>query len=177
MEWMMRRMIVDLIKTDPSGNGGNLHQTTPQLAVGPGIGVWSPAPAGDAGAAQTGAHSGKRPIDTLTSGCASFGTRMPDDVLYHFQASRDYNPTPKLETIPRPRFSRSTQPTTSANRPSWASMESREIKRVKGTAAMSSDPHQRREMWPRDHGNRQVGKQYLVEFMQPPVQASEIISA
>ena len=166
--WMMRRMIIDLIKTDPEWNGGN-YTKQPRAYSWPRC-ISVPAPAGERGRCIKWRPRGKKPIRSSTSGWRKPRGADANDVLYSFLASRDYNPAPKLETI-RAQVLAINSADDERNPPELGIME-REIKRVKNGRYVlipTSDES-------RGHGTMGIAKlwkQYLAEFMQPPVQASK----
>ncbi len=96
-----------------------------------------------------------------------------NDVIYQLEASRlDYNPAPKLATVPgagaTPSIRRMTNQQSAGIGPSWA----RTIKRVKlgRYVLIPAGPETR------GHGTMglaKLWKQYLMELMQPPEQAAK----
>ena len=92
-----------------------------------------------------------------------------NDVLYQMDASRDYNPAPRLETI-QARVLAINSADDERNPPELGIME-REIKRVKQGryVLIPAGPETR------GHGTMALAKlwkQYVAELLQPPVEAS-----
>ena len=95
--WMMRRLIIDTIRSDPEWNNGNYTaqpRSTQVASVFYGI-----ATAGGTLAYQKLAPT-REAADKLLN--ERLGAPFPldaNDVLYMWDASRDYNPSPELERI------------------------------------------------------------------------------
>jgi len=166
--WMMRRMIIDLIKTDPEWNGGNYTKQPRSLQLAQvyfGVGT-----SGGTRALHKMAPTREKADQILDQRLAQPSGADANDVLYSFLASRDYNPAPKLETI-RAQVLAINSADDERNPPELGTME-REIKRVKnGRYVLLPTTDESR-----GHGTMGIAKlwkQYLAEFMQPPVQASK----
>ncbi len=95
--WMMRRLIVDSIRNDPDWHGGN-YTTQPKSAhvasVFFGIGT-----SGGSRALQNQAPTRALADKLLDERLAAPFPADANDVLYQWDSSRDYNPSPGLERI------------------------------------------------------------------------------
>jgi len=95
--WMMRRLVIETIKADPAWNGGDYTTQPPALkyanamfgiATSGGTLGWQ---------ARAGTHAeADRILDGMLAAPAGGDA---NDVIYQFDAARDYDPAPKLETI------------------------------------------------------------------------------
>lgn len=95
--WMMRRMLIDGIRNDPDWNGGN-YTSQPQ--------AWPTALAYFRFATTGGTRALYKatPTREATDGVIAAGLQAgtpldANDVLYAYEASRDYDPSPELEHI------------------------------------------------------------------------------
>ncbi len=98
--WMLRRMLVETIKADPAWNGGNYTSQPKSLGVantffgfatsGGNLGLQKQAPTREAADRLVEAR-----LTAPISGDAN-------DAIYQFEASRDYDPAPKLARITAP---------------------------------------------------------------------------
>ena len=95
--WMMRRLIIDAIRNDPEWNGGD-YTTQPRSAqfasVFYGIGT-----NGGTLAYQKAAPTREAADKLVDARMAAPFRGDANDTLYQWDASRDYNPAPKLERI------------------------------------------------------------------------------
>ena len=95
--WIMRRMLIDSVRTDPAWNNGDYTEQPPNLRLasawyglatfGGDQGLWAKAPTN----AQADALVDER-LATAKVGDAN-------DVMYQWDASRDFDPSPDLEKI------------------------------------------------------------------------------
>jgi homoserine O-acetyltransferase len=95
--WILRRMLVETIKDDPAWNGGNYANQPKSLKIGNSF----------FGFATSGGNLGlqkqaptREAADRLVE--ARLGAPMAgdaNDVIYAFEASRDYDPSPRLGRI------------------------------------------------------------------------------
>ena len=95
--WMMRRLIIDAIRSDPEWQGGNytMQPRSAQLAsVFYGI-----ATNGGTLAYQKAAPTRELADKLVDARLAAPFRADANDTLYQWDASRDYNPAPKLERI------------------------------------------------------------------------------
>ncbi|HKX28702.1 MAG TPA: alpha/beta fold hydrolase [Blastocatellia bacterium] len=98
---MLRRMIMDSIKSDPEWNRGE-YQTQPLrglTAAAYGLLVMTSSPLQMQQQAPT-REEADRQFESRVR--ASIENRDANDMLYQFDASRDYNPSPKLDRIQAP---------------------------------------------------------------------------
>lgn len=95
--WMMRRMIVDGIRNDPAWQGGNYATQPPALrAINVFFGI---ATNGGTLAWQRQAPTREAADRLLDARLAAPFTADANDVLYQWNASRDYDPAPNLGRI------------------------------------------------------------------------------
>jgi homoserine O-acetyltransferase len=98
--WIMRRMVIETIKSDPAWNGGNYTGQPHSLRIANGffgfgtsggnLGLLKRAPSRAAG-------------DRLVEAqLAATSAADANDTIYQFDASRDYDPAPKLASITAP---------------------------------------------------------------------------
>jgi homoserine O-acetyltransferase len=98
---MMRRMIMDAIKSDPSWNNGE-YKTQPQMGLTSAINIlllMGSAPLQWQKQAPTRDAADKFYEERMR---ASLARTDANDMLYQFDASREYNPAPKLDVIEAP---------------------------------------------------------------------------
>ena len=125
---MMRRMIMDSIESDPSWQNGD-YRTEPQQGLASAINIlllMGSSPLQWQKQAPTREAADRFYEDRLK---AQLARTDANDMLYQFNASRDYNPLPRLETIKAPLCAINSADDL-INPPELGIME-REIKRVK----------------------------------------------
>ncbi|QCK85215.1 alpha/beta fold hydrolase [Phreatobacter aquaticus] len=95
--WMMRRLIIDTVRNDPAWNNGNYTTQPPSLRVANAF--YGIATNGGTLAYQQMAPT-REAADKLLDArlAAPFGADA-NDFMYQWDASRDYNPAPRLERI------------------------------------------------------------------------------
>jgi homoserine O-acetyltransferase len=125
--WMMRRMLIDLIRDDPEWNGGNYTKQPRNLALAQTY--FSVATSGGTRALYKAAPTREKADQFLSQRLAQTNTTDANDLLYQYEASRDYNPAPKLENI-KARLLAINSADDERNPPELGIME-REIKRLK----------------------------------------------
>ena len=95
--WMMRRLMIETIKGDPAFQGGDYTQQPPSLKYA--NAMFSAATSGGTLSlqARAGTHA---EADKLVDNMLAEGPgRDANDTIYQFDASRDYDPAPRLESI------------------------------------------------------------------------------
>ncbi len=125
---MMRRMIMDAIESDPTWQNGD-YRTEPQQGLMSAINIlllMGSSPLQWQKQAPTREAADRFYADRLK---AQLARTDANDMLYQFNASRDYNPSPRLETIKAPLVAINSADDL-INPPELGIME-REIKRVK----------------------------------------------
>jgi len=165
---MMRRMVVDLIRNDPEWNGGNYAQQPHSLKFAQvyfGVGT-----SGGTQAIYRAAPTREKADQILDQRLAQESNADANDVIYQMQASRDYDPAPHLESIQARVLAMNSAD--DERNPAELGIMEREIKRVKQGryVLIPTGPETR------GHGTMGIAKlwkQYLAEFLQPPVQASK----
>jgi homoserine O-acetyltransferase len=95
--WMMRRLIIDSIRNDPEWNNGN-YTAQPRSARFASV-FYGIATAGGTLAYQKLASTRETANKLLNERLAAPFPLDANDVLYMWDASRDYNPSPDLERI------------------------------------------------------------------------------
>jgi homoserine O-acetyltransferase/O-succinyltransferase len=115
---MLRKMILDSIQRDPNWNGGEYKGPLQNMTSSP-LQLLKQAPTreqADAAFARRFYEPPARPVDA-------------NDMIYHFDSSRDYNPQPDLEKIQAPLYAINSADD-QVNPPELGILE-REIRRVK----------------------------------------------
>jgi homoserine O-acetyltransferase/O-succinyltransferase len=95
--WMMRRLIIDSIRTDPEWNGGN-YATQPRSAKLAGVFYAIGTNGGNLGVQKL-APTREAADKLLDARLAAPFTADANDYLYQWDSSRDYNPAPQLDRI------------------------------------------------------------------------------
>jgi homoserine O-acetyltransferase len=95
--WMMRRLIVDSIRNDPAWNSGN-YSVQPRAARVASV-FYGIATAGGTLAYQKMAPTREAADKLLDERLAAPSTADANDVLYQWDSSRDYDPSPSVERI------------------------------------------------------------------------------
>jgi homoserine O-acetyltransferase len=166
--WMMRRMLIDLIRSDPEWNGGNYTKQPRSLQLAQvyfGI-----ATSGGSKAVYKAAPTREKADQLLSQRFAQIRPADANDLLYQYEASRDYNPAPKLESI-KAQVLAINSADDERNPPELGIME-REIKRI---------PHGQYVLIPaseetRGHGTTGSAKWWaknLMQLLQPPVEGGK----
>jgi homoserine O-acetyltransferase len=166
--WMLRRMIVDLIRNDPEWNGGNYTQQPRSLKLAQVY--FSVATSGGTQAIYRAAPTREKADQILDQRLAQSSNADANNVIYQMEASRDYDPAPQLESIQARVLAMNSAD--DERNPAELGIMEREIKRVKQGryVLIPTGPETR------GHGTMglaKLWKQYLTEFLQPPVQASK----
>jgi homoserine O-acetyltransferase len=95
--WMMRRMVIDAIRTDPEWKDGN-YATQPR-AFRAALVYFGLATSGGTRALYRAAPTRERADALIDQRLAQPAEADANDVLYQYDASRDYDPAPKLGRI------------------------------------------------------------------------------
>jgi homoserine O-acetyltransferase len=126
---VLRRMIIDAIRSDPAWNNGE-YKSEPQTGLTSALNIlllMGSSPLQWQKQAPTRADADKFYADRIRNQLLRTDA---NDMLYQFDASRDYNPSPKLESIKAPLVAVNSADDL-INPPELGIME-REIKRVRG---------------------------------------------
>jgi homoserine O-acetyltransferase len=126
--WMLRRMIVDAIRTDPDWKDGN-YETQPRAFRTAAV-FYGVATSGGTLAYQKLAPTRELADKLLDQRLAAPTAADANDYLYQWDSSRDYNPAPGLERIEAPLLAINAADD-ERNPPETGIME-REMKRVRG---------------------------------------------
>ena len=95
--WMTRRMLIDLIRNDPEWDGGNYAKQPRSLQLAQVY--FSLATSGGGKALYKAAPTREKADQFVNQRLAEPSSADANDLLYLYEASRDYNPAPKLEAI------------------------------------------------------------------------------
>jgi len=126
--WMLRRLLVESIRSDPDWNGGSYTsqpKSMQRILVQFGI-----ATSADRRRSTSRRTRARRRCARTRSASRNPSAANANDVLYQWESSDDYNPSPGLERI-RAALVAINAATTNANPPELG-ISKREIKRVKG---------------------------------------------
>ena len=95
--WMMRRLLVDAIKSDPGWKNGDYSEQPPNFHLTY-IFFTTATTGGDQALHKTGATREKADTYLQERLAAPFNADA-NDYIYQWEASRNYNPAPKLDNI------------------------------------------------------------------------------
>jgi len=95
--WMLRRLLIDTVRSDPDYNGGNY--TTQPKAMKLANTFFAVATAGGTLAFQKQAPTRERADKAIDDRLAAPFNADANDYIYQWESSRDYNPSPGLEKI------------------------------------------------------------------------------
>jgi len=128
--WMTRRMLVEVIKLDPAWANGNYSSQPKSLKIAQEF--FSIATLGGNQGRHQMAPTTDKADQYVTQQLAATSSSDANDIIYQFEASRGYNPGPKLESI-KARLLAINAADDERNPPELGIME-RELKRVKNSA-------------------------------------------
>ena len=98
--WMMRRMLIDAVRTDPAWKDGNYTEQPPNLKI---ANVWfGIATSGGSDAYAAEAPTRKAADEAIAKRQALPFTADANDFMYQWDASRDFDAAPALGTITAP---------------------------------------------------------------------------
>ena len=98
--WMMRRMLIETIRNDPAWNNGDYTTQPPSLRIANAF--FGIATSGGTLAYQVMASTREKADGLVDARLAAPFAADANDYLYQWEASRDYNPAPRLEQITAP---------------------------------------------------------------------------
>lgn len=95
--WMLRKLVIETIKADPAFNGGNYASQPPAMKYAQGFFGIATSGGTLGWQARAGTHAAaNKVIDDMLAEPISGDA---NDVIYQFDAARDYDPAPKLSSI------------------------------------------------------------------------------
>ena len=166
--WITRRMLIDSIRNDPEWNGGNYIKQPPSLRAAQMY--FSFATSGGTQAIYKAAPTQEKADQLIERRLKETRPADANDVIYQYEASRGYNPAPKLESI-KARLLAINSADDERNPPELGILE-REIGRVKqGRYVLIPAGAETR-----GHGTTgmaKLWKHHLADLMQPAVQAAK----
>ena len=166
--WITRRMLIDTIRNDPEWNGGNYTKQPRSLQAAQAY--FSMATSGGTQAMYKAAPTQEKADQLINQRLAEARSADANDVIYQYEASRGYNPAPKLESI-KARLLAINSADDERNPPELGILE-REIKRIKqGRYVLIPGSEDTR-----GHGTTglaKLWKHHLAELLQPTVQAAK----
>ena len=95
--WMTRRMMIELIRSDPEWNGGNYTKQPRSLQLAQTS--FSIATSGGTRALQKAAPTREKADQLVDQRLAQTPRSDANDVIYQYESARDYNPSSKLDQI------------------------------------------------------------------------------
>ena len=95
--WITRRMMIELIRSDPEWNGGNYTKQPRSLQLAQTF--FSIATSGGTQALQKAAPTREKADQLVNQRLAQTSRADANDVIYQYESARDYNPAAKLESI------------------------------------------------------------------------------
>ncbi len=95
--WMTRRMMIELIRSDPEWNGGNYTKQPRSLQLAQTF--FSIATSGGTRALQKAAPTREKADQLVNQRLAQTVRSDANDVIYQYESARDYNPSSKLDQI------------------------------------------------------------------------------
>ena len=95
--WITRRMVIDLIKADPAWQGGEYKTQPPALGLA--MTYFGLITAGGARAQYAALPTWQATDDAVAAALKRGPAGDANDTIYQFDAARNYDPGPKLETI------------------------------------------------------------------------------
>ena len=95
--WMLRRMLIESIRNDPEWNGGNYDKQPRSLQIAQVY--FGLATSGGTRALYNAAPTREKADQEIDKRLAQKSNADANDVIYQYEASGDYDPAPKLETI------------------------------------------------------------------------------
>ena len=162
--WMLRRMVIDLVRNDPEWNGGNYTAQPRNLQLAQVY--FGVATAGGTQAIYQSAPTRAKADQIMDQRLKQNSNADANDVIYQMDSSRDYNPAPKLESI-QARVMVVNSADDERNPVELGIME-REMKRIKQGryVLIPTGPDTRGHG---TAGQAKFWKKDLVEFLQSPV--------
>jgi homoserine O-acetyltransferase/O-succinyltransferase len=95
--WMLRRMMIEMIRSDPAYNNGNYTTQPPSFRLA--ANFFSMATSGGTQALQHAAPTRAQADKIVEERLAARFTADANDYIYSYEAARDYDPSPDLEKI------------------------------------------------------------------------------
>jgi homoserine O-acetyltransferase len=95
--WMLRRMMIEMIRSDPAYHDGNYKEQPPSLRLA--ANFFSMATSGGTQALYRAAPTRAQADKIVEARLAQRFTADANDYIYSYEAARDYDPSPGLEKI------------------------------------------------------------------------------
>lgn len=95
--WMLRRMMIEMIRSDPEWNGGNYSKQPPSLRLANAF--FGIATSGGTLAYQRLAPTREKADKLVDDRLAARRNADANDLIYQYDSARDYDPSPALERI------------------------------------------------------------------------------
>jgi homoserine O-acetyltransferase len=166
--WMTRRMMIESIRSDPEWNGGNYTKQPRSFQLAQTY--FSIATSGGTQALHKAAPTREKADQLVNQRLAQTSRADANDLIYQYEAARDYNPSPKLESI-KARLLAINSADDERNPTELGIME-REIKRVKYGQYMLI-PASDETAGHGTTGRAKWWKQQLAEFLRPVERAGK----
>jgi len=166
--WITRRMMIELIRSDPEWNGGNYTKQPRSLQLAQTF--FSIATSGGTQPLQKAAPTREKADQLVNQRLAQTSRADANDVIYQYESARDYNPAAKLESI-KGRLLAINSADDERNPTELGIME-REIKRVKHGQYMLI-PASSETAGHGTTGRAKWWKHHLAELLRPVTQAAK----
>jgi homoserine O-acetyltransferase/O-succinyltransferase len=165
--WITRRILIDMIRNDPEWNGGNYTKQPRSLQLA--LVYFGLVTSGGMQALYKAAPTQEKADQLVNQRLAQASSADANDVIYQYEASRGYNPAPKLESIKAPLLAINSAD--DERNPIELGIMEREIKRVKHGRYIQI-PASDETGGHGTTGRARLWKHHLEEFLQPAGRAA-----